>query len=71
MWYSSVNLIKGTMKDSKNSYEQRKWEFVVADHARMQQIIDKYDTLSTPLKDYAIKHRNELEKAYPLLLKTI
>lgn len=60
------------MKDIKTSYEQRKWEYVVAEHARMKQIIEKYSTLSelyNPLLTYAAKRKNELEEKNPLLTK--
>lgn len=55
------------MKDSKNSWEQRSWEYAVAEHTRLKEWLAKYNT--PMLISYAKERMEKLEKEYPQLIK--
>jgi hypothetical protein len=55
------------MKDSANSYEQRKWVSAAAAHARLKAMLKGF-TYAGPIA-MAQKRIDELEKEYPQLKK--
>lgn len=60
------------MKDSKDSYKQKKWEAVVSEHKRMCDIIEKYSgsyASCSPFLAYAIERKDLLEQQHPILCK--
>lgn len=50
-------------KDSKSSYEQKKWASAVAEHARMKQILKRAPAASS-FRSYAQARIKDLELAY-------
>lgn len=60
------------MKDSKDSYKQKKWEAVVSEHKRMCDIVEKYSGCTpsyNPLLVYATERKELLEQDHPILCK--
>lgn len=51
-------------KDSKLSFEQKKWEFAVAEHQRMKKVISTAPATSS-FRAYAEQRVKELEQVYP------
>lgn len=61
------------MKDFKNSFEQRQWEYAAASNARAEKVL----SLLAPLvgvedqRQYWINQRDSAEKNYPSLSKPV
>ena len=57
------------MKDSKNSYEQMKWEHALSRHSRALKMISMLSLfgLLEERGEYWISVRDELEADYPIL----
>ena len=54
------------MKDSKNSYEQKTWEYYAASHARGLRLLKKFGHV-TLAKEIAERQIKQAEERYPCL----
>ena len=57
------------MSDSKNSYEQKKWESAAASHARASELLTKFSNNPAVLKhlEYWKSLKARIESQYPSL----
>ena len=54
------------MKDSKNSYEQKSWEYYAASHARAVAMLEKYGHIPYA-KEVSTRQIERAEEVFPCL----